>query len=167
MRQWFSESYSLVSIKCHCVINKYIWFWNEISQSLSSTSALQGVCVSVLCRDVAWLTEEVLFRNKDVGFGGSLVEVVYHSLMLLTPHLSIAAISSRLIFLLWEKTGVKYAAKRFCLWFSSPLSKFSLLCCPCLPAFLFLGKTPLLLHILPLLPHSASPCTLRLSYTPL
>uniref|UniRef100_A0A667WMW9 Glycerol-3-phosphate acyltransferase 2, mitochondrial n=1 Tax=Myripristis murdjan TaxID=586833 RepID=A0A667WMW9_9TELE len=74
-----------------------------MSTSLVSSLLLhkhrKGVCVSALCRDVAWLTEEVLFRNKDVGFGGSLVEVVYHSLMLLTPHLSIAAISSRLIFL--------------------------------------------------------------------
>ncbi|KAJ8005772.1 hypothetical protein DPEC_G00121360 [Dallia pectoralis] len=51
----------------------------------------KGVCLSVLCRDVAWLLEEVLFRNRDVGFGGSLVEVVYHSLSLLTPHLTIAA----------------------------------------------------------------------------
>ncbi|XP_029915065.1 glycerol-3-phosphate acyltransferase 2, mitochondrial isoform X2 [Myripristis murdjan] len=70
-----------------------------MSTSLVSSLLLhkhrKGVCVSALCRDVAWLTEEVLFRNKDVGFGGSLVEVVYHSLMLLTPHLSIAAISSR------------------------------------------------------------------------
>ncbi|XP_071392981.1 glycerol-3-phosphate acyltransferase 2, mitochondrial [Centroberyx affinis] len=55
----------------------------------------KGVCASALCRDVAWLTEEVLFRNKDVGFGGSLVEVVYYSLTLLAPHLSIAAAPSR------------------------------------------------------------------------
>ncbi|KAL0979240.1 hypothetical protein UPYG_G00182650 [Umbra pygmaea] len=50
----------------------------------------KGVCLSALCRDVAWLLEEVLFRNRDVGFGGSLVEVVYHSLTLLTPHLTLA-----------------------------------------------------------------------------
>ncbi|XP_012992215.2 glycerol-3-phosphate acyltransferase 2, mitochondrial isoform X1 [Esox lucius] len=51
----------------------------------------KGVCLSVLCRDVAWLLEEVLFRNRDVGFGGSLVGVVYHALSLLVPHLIIAA----------------------------------------------------------------------------
>uniref|UniRef100_A0A8K9V2W9 Glycerol-3-phosphate acyltransferase 2, mitochondrial n=1 Tax=Oncorhynchus mykiss TaxID=8022 RepID=A0A8K9V2W9_ONCMY len=51
----------------------------------------KGVCLSVLCRDVAWLLEEILFRNRDVGFGGSLVGVVYHSLTLLTPHLTLAA----------------------------------------------------------------------------
>uniref|UniRef100_A0A3Q2ZJ81 Glycerol-3-phosphate acyltransferase 2, mitochondrial n=1 Tax=Kryptolebias marmoratus TaxID=37003 RepID=A0A3Q2ZJ81_KRYMA len=51
---------------------------------------------SVLCRDVAWLTEELLFRNRDVGFGGSLPEVVHYSLTLLAPHLIIAASPSRL-----------------------------------------------------------------------
>uniref|UniRef100_A0A3Q3R758 Uncharacterized protein n=1 Tax=Monopterus albus TaxID=43700 RepID=A0A3Q3R758_MONAL len=51
--------------------------------------------LSALCRDVVWLTEEVLLKNKDVGFGGSLAEVVHHSLSLLTPHLIIAAVPSR------------------------------------------------------------------------
>ncbi|XP_026198340.1 glycerol-3-phosphate acyltransferase 2, mitochondrial isoform X2 [Anabas testudineus] len=55
----------------------------------------KGVSASVLCRDVAWLTEELLFRNKDVGFGGTLVEVVHYSLSLLAPHLIIAALPSR------------------------------------------------------------------------
>lgn len=55
---------------------------------------------SLLCRDVAWLTEEVLFRNKDVGFGGSLVQIVHYSLSLLAPHLIIAAAPSRLVFCL-------------------------------------------------------------------
>lgn len=58
----------------------------------------QGVSASFLCRDVAWLTEELLFRNKDVGFGGSLVEVVRYSLFLLAPHLIIAAAPSGLVF---------------------------------------------------------------------
>ncbi|KAM4615780.1 glycerol-3-phosphate acyltransferase 2, mitochondrial [Polymixia lowei] len=70
-----------------------------MSTSLMSSLLLhrhrKGVCASALCRDVAWLIEEVLFRNKDVGFGGNLVEVVYHSLTLLAPHLTIAALSSR------------------------------------------------------------------------
>ncbi|XP_049341614.1 glycerol-3-phosphate acyltransferase 2, mitochondrial isoform X3 [Astyanax mexicanus] len=47
----------------------------------------RGVRLSVLCRDVCWLLEEVLFRNFDVGFGGSLEGVVYFSLTLLRPHL--------------------------------------------------------------------------------
>ncbi|XP_070821079.1 glycerol-3-phosphate acyltransferase 2, mitochondrial [Chaetodon trifascialis] len=55
----------------------------------------RGVSASLLCRDVAWLTEEVLYRNKDVGFGGSLAEVVHYSLSLLAPHLIIAAVPSR------------------------------------------------------------------------
>ncbi|XP_059194204.1 glycerol-3-phosphate acyltransferase 2, mitochondrial isoform X2 [Centropristis striata] len=55
----------------------------------------KGVSASALCRDVAWLTEELLFRNKDVGFGGSLEEVVHYSLSLLAPHLIIAAAPSR------------------------------------------------------------------------
>ncbi|XP_036435603.1 glycerol-3-phosphate acyltransferase 2, mitochondrial [Colossoma macropomum] len=51
----------------------------------------RGVRLSMLCKDVCWLLEEVLFRNFDVGFGGSLVEVVYFSLSLLRPHLLLAA----------------------------------------------------------------------------
>ncbi|XP_061586236.1 glycerol-3-phosphate acyltransferase 2, mitochondrial [Cololabis saira] len=55
----------------------------------------KGVSASVLCRDVAWLTEELLFRIRDVGFGGNLAEIVQYSLTLLAPHLIIAAASSR------------------------------------------------------------------------
>ncbi|XP_051508823.1 glycerol-3-phosphate acyltransferase 2, mitochondrial-like [Myxocyprinus asiaticus] len=51
----------------------------------------KGVRVSVLCRDICWLLEEVLFRNTDVGFGGSLVGLVHHTLALLCPHLLLAA----------------------------------------------------------------------------
>ncbi|XP_044051980.1 glycerol-3-phosphate acyltransferase 2, mitochondrial isoform X2 [Siniperca chuatsi] len=70
-----------------------------MSTSLVSSLLLyrhrKGVSASLLCRDVAWLTEELLFRNKDVGFGGSLVEVVHYSLCLLAPHLIIAAAPSK------------------------------------------------------------------------
>ncbi|XP_068616937.1 glycerol-3-phosphate acyltransferase 2, mitochondrial [Brachionichthys hirsutus] len=55
----------------------------------------KGVRVSLLCRDVAWLMGEVLLRNRDVGFGGSLVEIVHYSLSLLAPHLIIAAAPSK------------------------------------------------------------------------
>ncbi|KAK3539895.1 hypothetical protein QTP70_015763, partial [Hemibagrus guttatus] len=50
-----------------------------------------GVRVSVLCRDLCWLLEEVLFRRCDVGFGGSVLSVVYHALSVLRPHLLMAA----------------------------------------------------------------------------
>lgn len=73
---------------------------SELGTKLLRPSPPQGVSVSLLCRDVAWLTEELLFRNKDVGFGGSLVEVVHYSLSLLAPHLIIAAVPSRLVFCL-------------------------------------------------------------------
>ncbi|XP_036953051.1 glycerol-3-phosphate acyltransferase 2, mitochondrial isoform X4 [Acanthopagrus latus] len=55
----------------------------------------KGVSTSLVCHDVAWLTDEVLFRNRDVGFGGSLVEVVHYSLSQLAPHLIMAAAPSR------------------------------------------------------------------------
>ncbi|KAK2837829.1 hypothetical protein Q5P01_015041 [Channa striata] len=70
-----------------------------MSTSLVSSLLLhkhrKGVSASVLCRDVAWLTEELLLRSKDVGFGGTLVEVVHYSVSLLAPHLVIAALPSR------------------------------------------------------------------------
>ncbi|XP_058869721.1 glycerol-3-phosphate acyltransferase 2, mitochondrial-like [Acipenser ruthenus] len=47
----------------------------------------QGVAVPQLARDFSWLLEEVLFRNRDVGFGGSLPEVLCHSMTLLRDSL--------------------------------------------------------------------------------
>ncbi|XP_067083972.1 glycerol-3-phosphate acyltransferase 2, mitochondrial [Osmerus mordax] len=55
----------------------------------------KGVSVETLCRDLVWLIEEVLFRNKDVGFGGSLVHVVHHALTLLQPCLLLTNFPSR------------------------------------------------------------------------
>uniref|UniRef100_A0A3Q1H1N9 Glycerol-3-phosphate acyltransferase 2, mitochondrial n=1 Tax=Acanthochromis polyacanthus TaxID=80966 RepID=A0A3Q1H1N9_9TELE len=55
----------------------------------------KGVSVSGLCRDVDWLIDEILLRNRDVGFGGTLANVVHYSLSLLGPHLIIAAAPSR------------------------------------------------------------------------
>ncbi|XP_055017730.1 glycerol-3-phosphate acyltransferase 2, mitochondrial isoform X2 [Boleophthalmus pectinirostris] len=55
----------------------------------------KGVKLSVLCRDVSWLTKELLFRNKDVGFGGTLARVVHYALSLLAPHLIMSAAPSR------------------------------------------------------------------------
>ncbi|XP_029960092.1 glycerol-3-phosphate acyltransferase 2, mitochondrial [Salarias fasciatus] len=69
-----------------------------MSTSLVSSLLLhkhrKGVRLSELCRDVMWLTEELLFRNKDVGFSGSLAEVVHRALSLLRPHLLIVATPS-------------------------------------------------------------------------
>ncbi|XP_027889789.1 glycerol-3-phosphate acyltransferase 2, mitochondrial isoform X2 [Xiphophorus couchianus] len=67
-----------------------------MSTSLVSSLLLykhsKGVSTSVLCCDVAWLLEELLFRNRDVGFRGTLPEIVHYSLSLLAPHLIIAAL---------------------------------------------------------------------------
>uniref|UniRef100_A0AAY4B8R3 Glycerol-3-phosphate acyltransferase 2, mitochondrial n=1 Tax=Denticeps clupeoides TaxID=299321 RepID=A0AAY4B8R3_9TELE len=54
-----------------------------------------GVRLSVLCRDMVWLLEEVLFRGRDVGFAGSLVEVIYQALRLLSPYLLQASLPPR------------------------------------------------------------------------
>lgn len=96
----------------------------------------QGVSASVLCRDVAWLTEELLFRNKDVGFGGSLEEVVRYSLSLLAPHLIIAAVPSRLVFWKTKKNiDKRWTANLCCLSKIQFPVQWSLFLhyCPCLP----------------------------------
>uniref|UniRef100_A0A8C5G1R1 Glycerol-3-phosphate acyltransferase 2, mitochondrial n=1 Tax=Gouania willdenowi TaxID=441366 RepID=A0A8C5G1R1_GOUWI len=65
----------------------------------------KGVSAPALCRDVVWLTEELLLRNKDVGFSGSLAEVVHYALSLLAPHLIMAAAPSRMeVFILPRPT---------------------------------------------------------------
>lgn len=89
VQQSFYESYPPVSnaTRSHLMINK-----------LSCPCAPQGVSVSFLCRDVVWLTEEVLFRNKDVGFGGSMTQIVHYSLSLLSPYIIIAAAPTGLVF---------------------------------------------------------------------
>lgn len=89
VRQSFYESYPPVykATRSHLKINK-----------LSCPCTPQGVTVSLLCRDVVWLTEEVLFRNKDVGFGGSVTQIVHYSLSLLAPYLIIAAAPTWLVF---------------------------------------------------------------------
>ncbi|KAF7200600.1 glycerol-3-phosphate acyltransferase 2, mitochondrial isoform X1 [Nothobranchius furzeri] len=70
-----------------------------MSTSLVSSLLLykhrKGVSASVLCRDVVWLTEELLFRKRDVGFGGRVPEVVHYALCQLAPHLIFATLPSR------------------------------------------------------------------------
>ncbi|KAK2898847.1 hypothetical protein Q8A67_010265 [Cirrhinus molitorella] len=78
----------------------HLMFSSTASMAVMSTSLVcclllhkhrKGVRVSVLCRDICWLLEEVLFRNTDVGYGGSLVGLVHHALSLLRPYLLLAA----------------------------------------------------------------------------
>lgn len=84
---------------------------------------------SLLCQDLAWLTAEVLFRNKDVGFQGSLAQIAHHSLSLLAPHLIIAAAPSRSVSVSqWKKNTNKLCtAKLYCLWSLISLLEKSLL----------------------------------------
>uniref|UniRef100_A0A8B9ZXE3 Glycerol-3-phosphate acyltransferase 2, mitochondrial n=1 Tax=Anas zonorhyncha TaxID=75864 RepID=A0A8B9ZXE3_9AVES len=49
----------------------------------------QGVRLSRLMSDFAWLLEETLVRQHDVGFSGQLRALVLHSLALLRAHLSL------------------------------------------------------------------------------
>ncbi|XP_039624310.1 glycerol-3-phosphate acyltransferase 2, mitochondrial isoform X2 [Polypterus senegalus] len=46
-----------------------------------------GVILSQLAQDFLWLLEEILFRNRDVGFGGCLSAVLYNAASLLKEHL--------------------------------------------------------------------------------
>uniref|UniRef100_A0A673HIQ2 Glycerol-3-phosphate acyltransferase 2, mitochondrial-like n=1 Tax=Sinocyclocheilus rhinocerous TaxID=307959 RepID=A0A673HIQ2_9TELE len=78
----------------------HLMYSSTTSMAVMSTSLVsclllhkhrKGVRVSVLCRDICWLLEEVLFRNTDVGYGGSLVGLVHHALSLLHPYLLLAA----------------------------------------------------------------------------
>ncbi|NXD87496.1 GPAT2 acyltransferase, partial [Halcyon senegalensis] len=49
----------------------------------------EGVFLSRLMADFAWLLEEILLRQHDVGFSGQLRVLVQHSLGLLRPHLTL------------------------------------------------------------------------------
>ncbi|KAM9175040.1 glycerol-3-phosphate acyltransferase 2, mitochondrial [Mergus octosetaceus] len=49
----------------------------------------QGVLLSRLMSDFAWLLEETLVRQHDVGFSGQLRALVRHSLALLRAHLTL------------------------------------------------------------------------------
>ncbi|XP_030365866.1 glycerol-3-phosphate acyltransferase 2, mitochondrial isoform X6 [Strigops habroptila] len=67
--------------------------------SVGITSALllhkyrEGVFLSRLMRDFAWLLEEILLRQHDVGFSGQLRVLVQHSLILLRARLSLYHLS--------------------------------------------------------------------------
>ncbi|XP_040394391.1 glycerol-3-phosphate acyltransferase 2, mitochondrial [Cygnus olor] len=49
----------------------------------------QGVLLSRLMSDFAWLLEETLVRQRDVGFSGQLRALVRHSLALLRAHVTL------------------------------------------------------------------------------
>nr|XP_047910147.1 glycerol-3-phosphate acyltransferase 2, mitochondrial isoform X3 [Anser cygnoides] len=49
----------------------------------------QGVLLSRLMSDFAWLLEETLVRQRDVGFSGQLRALVRHSLALLRAHVAL------------------------------------------------------------------------------
>ncbi|NXG42677.1 GPAT2 acyltransferase, partial [Psilopogon haemacephalus] len=55
----------------------------------------QGVLLAQLLEDFAWLLEELLLRQQDVGFSGQLRALVQHSLSLLGPHLTFCHLPSR------------------------------------------------------------------------
>ncbi|XP_075379525.1 glycerol-3-phosphate acyltransferase 2, mitochondrial-like [Mycteria americana] len=54
---------------------------------------LQGVFLSRLMLDFAWLLEEILLRQRDVGFSGQLRALVQHSLVLLGARLTLYRLS--------------------------------------------------------------------------
>lgn len=54
-----------------------------------SLLSLQGVLLSRLMSDFAWLLEETLVRQRDVGFSGQLRALVRHSLALLRAHIAL------------------------------------------------------------------------------
>ncbi|XP_048368799.1 glycerol-3-phosphate acyltransferase 2, mitochondrial [Sphaerodactylus townsendi] len=53
----------------------------------------EGVFLSKLMQDFVWLTEEILLRNRDVGFSGQVRHVVLHSLFLLRHCVSLHCLS--------------------------------------------------------------------------
>ncbi|XP_062490293.1 glycerol-3-phosphate acyltransferase 2, mitochondrial-like [Pezoporus occidentalis] len=67
--------------------------------SVGITSALllhkyrEGVFLSRLMQDFAWLLEEILLRQRDVGFSGQLRALVQHSLILLRARLHLYHLS--------------------------------------------------------------------------
>jgi len=99
-----------------------------------------------------------------VGFGGAFEDVVRSSLSLLAPHLIIAAVPSRFVFLSQKKTTDKRRTENLCclskIQFPFPLSP--LLSVSHLPGETFLSRPVLLL-----LPRFTSPHRPRLSLTPL
>uniref|UniRef100_H3ABH3 Glycerol-3-phosphate acyltransferase 2, mitochondrial n=1 Tax=Latimeria chalumnae TaxID=7897 RepID=H3ABH3_LATCH len=64
----------------------------------------EGVFFSQLMRDFSWLIEEILFRNFDVGFSGTLRDVVLHALYLLQNCVTLRFIPPGDLFIAPRKT---------------------------------------------------------------
>ncbi|XP_050571679.1 glycerol-3-phosphate acyltransferase 2, mitochondrial [Cygnus atratus] len=60
-----------------------------ITSALLLHKHCQGVLLSRLMSDFAWLLEETLVRQRDVGFSGQLRALVRHSLALLRAHVTL------------------------------------------------------------------------------
>ncbi|XP_020635846.3 glycerol-3-phosphate acyltransferase 2, mitochondrial isoform X2 [Pogona vitticeps] len=65
----------------------------EIMAALLLHKHQEGVFLSRLIQDFAWLTEELLLRNYDAGFSGRVRDVVLHSLFLLRRCVSLYRLS--------------------------------------------------------------------------
>ncbi|XP_065507842.1 glycerol-3-phosphate acyltransferase 2, mitochondrial-like [Caloenas nicobarica] len=61
----------------------------EITSALLLHKHRGAVLLSRLLRDFAWLLEEILLRQRDVGFSGQLQVLVWHSLALLSPRVTL------------------------------------------------------------------------------
>uniref|UniRef100_A0A8C0HKK3 Glycerol-3-phosphate acyltransferase 2, mitochondrial n=1 Tax=Buteo japonicus TaxID=224669 RepID=A0A8C0HKK3_9AVES len=85
-------------------VSGFLVFWSKISGAPPAPAAmqrrgqllllfLQGVFLSRLMLDFAWLLEEILLRQRDVGFSGQLRALVQHSLVLLRARLALYHLS--------------------------------------------------------------------------
>ncbi|XP_059690803.1 glycerol-3-phosphate acyltransferase 2, mitochondrial [Gavia stellata] len=90
------EEILLTKLGLHCLSDSVAC---SAVMAVGITSALllhkhrEGVFLSRLMRDFAWLLEEILLRQRDVGFSGQLRALVQHSLVLLRAHLTLYRLS--------------------------------------------------------------------------
>lgn len=84
-------------------VSRFLVFWSKVSGASPTPCHaergqllllfLQGIFLSRLMLDFAWLLEEILLRQRDVGFSGQLRAVVQHSLVLLRARLTLYHLS--------------------------------------------------------------------------
>ncbi|KAH0623059.1 hypothetical protein JD844_030971 [Phrynosoma platyrhinos] len=65
----------------------------EVMAALLLHKHQEGVLLSRLMQDFAWLTEEILLHYYDVGFSGQVRDVVMHALMLLRRCITLQRLS--------------------------------------------------------------------------
>ncbi|XP_055676334.1 glycerol-3-phosphate acyltransferase 2, mitochondrial [Falco peregrinus] len=94
---WEAEEEMLVTrLGLHCLSDGVAC---SAVMAVGITSALllhkhrEGVFLSRLMRDFAWLLEETLLHQRDTGFSGQLRHLVQHSLSLLGPRLHLYRLS--------------------------------------------------------------------------